>query len=99
MVDPEKVAYLLEFFSASEIRVMWKSLGDTQRDFATDPLQITSHSEAGESSAAILVTNSEQASIWMASAREAYRQASGETGIDPDRIGRGTDWSKRMVRA
>lgn len=99
MVDPEKVAYLREFFSAVEIREIWKSLGDSQRDFATDPLQITSHSEAGESSAAVMVTTSEQASVWMASAREAYRLASGGAGVDPDALGRGTDWSRRMVRA
>lgn len=103
--DPAKVRYLREFYTTSEIRGFWKALGDTDRDFATHPVQITSHTQDGESSAGIVVRTAEDAAVWMVTAERAYLEAKAEEegasapGPLPEEIGRGTDWSQRMVRA
>lgn len=103
--DPAKVRYLREFYTTSEIRQFWKDLGDTDRDYAQNPVAITSHAQDGESSGGIVVRNAEDAAIWMASAEQAYREqlAADEgdpiPGPHPGDLGRGTDWSHRMVRA
>jgi hypothetical protein len=103
--DPAKVRYLREFYTTAEIREFWRKLGDTDRDFSTNPIQITQHAQDGESSAGIVVRTAEQAAVWMASAERAYLDAraadAGDTapGVLPDSLARGTDFSQRMVRA
>jgi hypothetical protein len=103
--DPAKVRYLREFYTTSEIRGFWKALGDTDRDYATNPIQINSHAQDGESSSGIVVRSAEEAAVWMATAERAYleNQAADEggstPGANPDNLARGTDFSQRMVRA
>jgi hypothetical protein len=102
--DPAKVRYLREFYTTAEIRGFWKSLGDTDRDFATNPIQINSHAQDGEATGGIVVRTAEDAAVWLATAERAYLEAKaaedGETAaVSPDSLSRGTDFSQRMVRA
>jgi hypothetical protein len=103
--DPAKVRYLREFYTTAEIRGFWKQLGDTDRDYATNPIQINAHAQDGESSSGIVVRTAEEAAVWIATAERAYLEAKaaeegGATpGALPDNLSRGTDFSQRMVRA
>ncbi len=103
--DPAKVRYLREFYTTAEIRGFWKCLGDTDRDFATNPIQINSHAQDGESTGGIIVRTAEDAAVWLATAEQAYREAkAADDGADapgalPESLSRGTDFSRRMVRA
>ncbi len=103
--DPARVRYLREFYTTAEIRRFWKDLGDTDRDFAANPIQITSHAQDGESSGGIVVRSAEDAAVWLVTAEQAYResqaadQGDSAPGALPETLGRGTDWSQRMCRS
>lgn len=102
--DPSKVRYLKEFYSTAEVRQFWKDLGDTGSDFATNPIQINSHTQDGESSGGIVVASAADRDIWFKAAEQAFLELKAEDdgeekpGIPAEELSRGTDWSQKMVR-
>ncbi len=88
---------LVEFYSASEIRSIWKQALDAYNGRSTAATTITATSFEAQSTSFAVINTPAEALALMTACEAALRQLTGQTTVPADQVGVGVDFSKRHV--
>jgi len=97
MADQALIDSLVEFYDATEIRGFWKQALDALISRSATVIHISSMSEDGQASAGIALSTQAEIRGFIETCKAAIAQLEGDNLVDPDTLGRGTDWSRRRV--
>lgn len=87
----------VEFYSASEIRAIWKQALDAYNARSTTTTVITATNFEGQSTTAAIITSPAEALQLMTACEAALRQLTGQTTVPADQVGVGVDFSCRPI--
>lgn len=95
---PVFIDYLVEFYSATQIRAFWKEAGDALMSRSTVLIHITGTTFKGETSSGINLATTAEQQAFMAACKAALNRLDGTTSIDANRLAVGIDFSRRFVQ-
>lgn len=97
MADQVLIDSLVEFYDETEIRGFWKQALDALVSRSSTIIHINSMSEDGQASGGIALSTPGEIRGFIETCKGAIAKLEGNNPVDPDTLGRGTDWSHRRV--
>ena len=94
---PNLIDYLVEFYSAQQIRTFWKEAGDALMSRSTCLIHIKDTSFKGQTSTGIALATPQEQQAFMAACKQALNRLEGVTSIDAAQLATGVDFSRRPV--
>lgn len=94
-MNPVILSYLKKFYSVEEIEDFWKQAGDALLSKQTLNLHLNSRGRDGSSSTAVVLSNSQEQAIFMATCEQAIADLQGTSAHDQG--GTHADFSRGAV--